>query len=122
LQGGATMVLFGAIYDIMPRLSGCEWLSSSLVSFHFLGSAYGSSLGSATLIVSGLAAGSALGDPESSFSQVLELASSYYWGRTLSYILLFAGYLAFALHFLLMAVRIGQPAGEATLLRTQNEH
>lgn len=122
LQGGATMVLFGAIYYIMPRLSGCEWLSSSLVSFHFLGSAYGSSLGSATLIVSGLAAGSALGDPESSFSQVLELASSYYWGRTLSYVLLFAGYLAFALHFLLMAVRIGQPAGEATLLRAQNDH
>lgn len=122
LRGAASMVLFGAIYYIMPRLSGCEWLSSSLISLHFLGAAYGACMGAAMMILSGLASGSALNDADSNFSQVLELGNSYYWGHTLSYVLLLGGYAVFALHFLLMAVRIGQPAGEATLLNSHNEH
>lgn len=122
LRGSASMVLFGAIYYIMPRLSGCEWLSSSLISLHFLGSAYGGCMGAAMLILSGLASGSALSDAESNFSQVLELGNSYYWGHTLSFVLLLGGYFLFALHFLLMAVRIGQPAGEPTLLNSHHEH
>ena len=116
------MVLFGAIYYIMPRLSGCEWLSSSLISLHFLGSAYGGCMGAAMLILSGLASGSALNDADSNFSQVLELGNSYYWGHTMSFVLLLGGYFLFALHFLLMAVRIGQPAGEPTLLNSHHEH
>jgi cytochrome c oxidase cbb3-type subunit 1 len=121
MRGVASMVLFGAIYYIMPRLSGCEWLSSSMISFHFLASAYGALMGAAMLVLSGLASGSALSEGDSSFSQVIELGNSYYWGHTLSYALLLAGYFAFALHFLLMAVRIGQPAGEPTLLNS-DEH
>lgn len=122
LRGSATMILFGAIYYIMPRLSGCEWLSSSLISLHFLGSAYGACMGAAMLLLSGLASGSALVDGESTFSQVIELGSSYFWGHTLSFVLLLGGYFLFALHFLLMAARIGQPAGEPTLLQAHNEH
>jgi cytochrome c oxidase cbb3-type subunit I len=122
LKGSATMVLFGAIYYIMPRLSGCEWLSSSLISLHFLGSAYGSCMGAAMLILSGVASGSALVDGDSTFSQVIELGSSYFWGHTLSFVLLLGGYFLFTMHFLLMAARIGQPAGEATLLQSHNEH
>ncbi len=120
LRGSVSMILFGSIYFIMPRLSGCEWLSSSLISLHFLGAAYGACISSGMLILSGFAAASALSDPESNFSQVLELGGSYYWGNTLSHVLLIGGYAVFALHFLLMAVRIGQPAGEPTLL--QNQH
>ena len=115
------MILFGAIYYMMPRLSGCEWLSSTLINWHFLGAAYGSTLSSGMLILSGFAAGSALNDAESNFSQVLELAESYYWGHTLSSVLMVLGYAIFILHFLLMAVRIGQPAGEPTLL-SSHEH
>lgn len=122
VKGSVSMILFGAIYYIMPRLSGCEWLSSSLINLHFLGSAYGSCMTSAMLILSGFATGSALNDAESNFTQVLDLGSSYYWGNTLSYILLIGGYAVFLLHFLLMAVRIGQPAGEPTLLESHNEH
>jgi len=79
-------------------------------------------MGAAMLLLSGLASGSALADGESTFSQVIELGSSYFWGHTLSFVLLLGGYSIFALHFLLMAVRIGQPAGEPTLLQSHNEH
>ncbi len=122
VRGAVSMILFGSIYYIMPRLSGCEWLSSSLISFHFITAAYGACMGAGMLILSGLAAGSALSDSDSTFSQVLDLGSSYYWGHTLSFALLLLGYGSFALHFLLMAVRIGQPAGEPTLLPTQHGH
>ena len=121
LRGSVSMILFGSIYYMMPRLSGCEWLSSTLINWHFLGSAYGSCISSVMLILSGFAAGSVLGDAESNFSQVLELANSYYWGNTISLVLLLSGYAVFVLHFLLMAVRIGQPAGEPTLLPS-HEH
>jgi cytochrome c oxidase cbb3-type subunit 1 len=122
LGGGVSMILFGAIYFIMPRLSGCEWLSSTLVSVHFLGGAYGACMGGAMMLLSGLAAGSILNEADSTFSQVIETGSAYYWGNTISYGILGVAYSAFALHFLLVALRIGQPAGEPTLFRVKRGH
>jgi cytochrome c oxidase cbb3-type subunit 1 len=122
LSGSVSMVLFGAIYFIMPRLSGCEWLSSTLISIHFMGSAYGSCMGGAMLLLSGLASGSVMNESDSTFSQVIETGSSYYWGNTLSFWILMVAYAAFALHFLLLALRIGQPAGEPTLFRVKRGH
>jgi cytochrome c oxidase cbb3-type subunit 1 len=122
LGGGVSMILFGAIYFIMPRLSGCEWLSSTLVSVHFLGGAYGACMGSAMMLLSGLASGSILNEADSTFSQVIETGSAYYWGNTISYGILWVAYSAFALHFLLVALRIGQPAGEPTLFRVKRGH
>jgi cytochrome c oxidase cbb3-type subunit 1 len=122
LGGGVSMILFGAIYFIMPRLSGCEWLSSTLVSVHFLGGAYGACMGGAMMLLSGLASGSILNEADSTFSQVIETGSAYYWGNTISYGILWVAYSAFALHFLLVALRIGQPAGEPTLFRVKRGH
>ena len=122
LNGFVTMALFGAIYFIMPRISGCEWLSSTLISIHFLGAAYGTTMGSLMLVFSGLASGAALDAASTTFRQVLEVGSSYYWGRVISFILVGLGYAAFTLHFLLMALRVGQPGGEPTLFRDAHEH
>lgn len=116
LQGFVSMVLFGAIYYIMPRLSGCEWISSSLISVHFLGAAYGTAMGGSMLVLSGVFSGMDLADANSVFGQVMQSAAFFYWGRTMSFGLLFVGYAAFILHFLLMVLRIGQPEGEATLM------
>jgi len=122
LSGAVSMILFGAIYFIMPRLSGCEWLSSTLISVHFMGGAYGACMGGFMLVLSGLASGSILNEADSTFSQVIETGSAYYWGNTISYGILWVAYAAFALHFLLVAVRIGQPAGEPTLFRVKRGH
>lgn len=74
------------------------------------------------MVLSGLASGSILNEADSTFSQVIETGSAYYWGNTISYGILSVAYLAFALHFLLVALRIGQPAGEPTLFRVKRGH
>jgi cytochrome c oxidase cbb3-type subunit 1 len=110
-----SMVMFGAMYYITPRLVGCEWLSSSLIKLHFLGSAYGGGMAVAVMMFAGIAAGMRAADPESLFSQILVNGTAYLPGRTLALILLTIGHTAFGFHFLLMLLRIGQPAGQPTL-------
>ncbi len=110
-----SMVMFGAIYYILPRLVGCEWLSSSMISLHFWGAAYGGGLLVFILILTGLSAGSALNDPDASFLQSMQINSFYMPGRILALIMISIGHLVFGLHFLLMLLRIGQPGGEPTL-------
>jgi cytochrome c oxidase cbb3-type subunit 1 len=110
-----SMVIFGAIYYILPRLVGCEWLSSSMISMHFWGSAYGGGMMIALLIFGGIASGISFVDPEASFGQIMDIGSVYLPGRTIAWALISAGHIIFGLHFLLMLLRIGQPGGEPTL-------
>ena len=111
-----SMVMFGAIYYIMPRLVGCEWLSSSMISLHFWGAAYGGGMVIAFLFLGGIAYGLSLADPEAlRFSQVLEVGQYVHISRTIGLVLMSLGQLIFALHFLLMLLRIGQPGGQATM-------
>jgi cytochrome c oxidase cbb3-type subunit 1 len=116
-----SMVIFGAIYYILPRLVGCEWLSSSMISLHFWGAAYGGGLLVVVLILSGLSAGTTMNDPEASFLQSVQISSFFLPGRILALIMIGAGHLIFGLHFLLMLLRIGQPGGEPTLFAPLGE-
>jgi cytochrome c oxidase cbb3-type subunit 1 len=110
-----SMAMFGAIYYIMPRLVGCEWLSSSMISLHFWGAAYGGGMVILVLLFGGIYHGATMGDPEALFSQIIESYYPFHVGRTLGLAFLSLGQLVFALHFLLMLLRIGQPGGQATL-------
>jgi cytochrome c oxidase cbb3-type subunit 1 len=116
-----SMVIFGAIYYIMPRLVGCEWLSSSMISLHFWGSAYGGGMLVAVLMLGGLATGFAFTDSDATFRQAMEVSGLYLPGVIIAWFLIAAGHLVFGLHFLLMLLRIGQPAGEPTLFVTAGE-
>lgn len=116
-----SMVMFGAIYYILPRLVGCEWLSSSMISLHFWGSAYGGGLLAASLLVGGLLTGSTLADPDAHFVQAMDISTFLVLGRILGWLMLGAGHLIFGLHFLLMLLRIGQPGGEPTLFAPMGE-
>lgn len=109
------MVMFGSIYYITPRLVGCEWLSSTLIKVHFLGSAYGGSTAIASLFLAGIATGMGLADAENNFTQVIQFGQFYLPGRIIGLALITIGHTAFGLHFLLMLLRVGQPGGRATL-------
>jgi cytochrome c oxidase cbb3-type subunit 1 len=110
-----SMVMFGAIYYITPRLVGCEWLSTTLIKTHFLGAAYGGGMAIAVMLFAGIAAGARALDPDGQFSQVIYNTTAYLPGRTLALLLVSLGHTAFGLHFILMLLRIGQPAGQPTL-------
>jgi cytochrome c oxidase cbb3-type subunit 1 len=110
-----SMVMFGAIYYITPRLVGCEWLSATMIKIHFWGSAYGGAMMIAMLLFAGLATGLAFNDPEATWSQVIQLTQVYFPGHTIAFLLVSISHLVFGLHFLLMLLRIGQPGGQPTL-------
>jgi cytochrome c oxidase cbb3-type subunit I len=110
-----SMVMFASIYYITPRLVGCEWLSTTLIKTHFLGSAYGAGLAAAVFIFAGIASGGRAVDPDAQTSQLLYNTFAYLPGRVFALVMVTIGHTAFGLHFLLMLLRIGQPAGQATL-------
>jgi cytochrome c oxidase cbb3-type subunit 1 len=116
-----SMVMFGAIYYITPRLVGCEWLSSNMISLHFWGSAYGGAFLVSLLMFAGIAQGASLNQPDSTFAQVVEMTSGYFPGISFVWLLVALGHGIFALHFLLMLLRIGQPGGEPTLFAPLDE-
>ncbi len=119
LYGFFTMTMFGSMYYIVPRLVGCEWLSSTFIRLHFWGCAYGIAFTCALLLLGGLAQGSAWADPD---QDALQSLRPFLVGRTVAWGLLIMGHLIFALHFLLMILRLGRPGGEPTLLGHTEEH
>ena len=116
-----SMVMFGAMYYITPRLVGCEWLSSSMISVHFWGSAYGGIFLIGMMMFAGLAQGLSFTDPVATFSQILQIGQLYFPGRTIALLMISAAHMIFSLHFLLMLLRIGQPGGEPTLFAPLDE-
>jgi cytochrome c oxidase cbb3-type subunit 1 len=123
--GFFSMVMFGAIYYITPRLVGCEWLSRTLIKLHFFGTAYGAGTIIALFLLGGLATGFALNEPtgdKMAFYNVNGIGNAYMPVKTyIGYVLFGVSQIIFAFHFLLMRLRIGQPSGEPTLFANPGE-
>jgi cytochrome c oxidase cbb3-type subunit I len=125
LIGFFSMVMFGAIYYITPRLVGCEWLSRTFIKLHFLGTAYGGATIIGLFLIGGLAMGFTLNDPaakEMAFYNVIQNTGAYQSIKSyIGYVFFGVAQIIFAIHFLFMRLRIGQPAGEPTLLMNPGE-
>ena len=119
---GGGLVVWGAIYYLFPRVCGCEWLSSSLISWHLRGCLYGGGLAFLCVFVSGVASGSTLNEALAPFSESVAMGKSYYWGTVIGLVLMVFGFLSVFLNAGFLAIRIGQPAGEATLLPDSSNH
>ncbi|MGH8093756.1 MAG: cbb3-type cytochrome c oxidase subunit I [Chthoniobacterales bacterium] len=111
-----TMVIFGSMYYIVPRLVGREWRYASLIKLHFWGSAYGIGLMVLLLLVGGFVQGLSLNDPTLPFGEVTQTILPYLRGRTLSWILLAVSHGVFAFHFGLMLLGFGRTASVPTFL------
>lgn len=116
-----SMVMFGAMYYIIPRLIGCEWLSVTLVRLHFWSATYGMGLIVLVLFIGGGAQGAAWLDPELSPALVVGYFQPYMIARTLGWMLITASHMIFFLHFLAMLFRLGQPSGGETLFAPLEE-
>ena len=122
-----SMVMFGSMYYIIPRLMGCEWLSGNLIRLHYWGSAYGFAMSIIMLLIAGLVQGNAQSvirigegaDPQADFMLSVSAMLPFLIGRGMAQILLCVGHVTFALHFVLMLLRLGRPSGsEPTLFTT----
>jgi cytochrome c oxidase cbb3-type subunit 1 len=116
-----TMIMFGSMYYIVPRLVGREWRYATLIKLHFWASAYGVGLMVGLLFVGGIAQGSSMHDPTRLFTDSTDSILPYLRGRSLSGLLLTVAHLIFAFHFGLMLLGLGRAASMPTFLNPQEE-
>jgi cytochrome c oxidase cbb3-type subunit 1 len=90
-----TMVTFGAIYYIAPRLFNREWASARLIKVHFWAAAVGISLYWTPLTWGGIRQGQLMNDPNTAFLDVVRYTVPYLWTRTAAGILMAVGHVAF---------------------------
>lgn len=111
-----TMTAFGAIYFIMPRISGCEWLSPSFIRRHFWFNIYGATAISVLLLIGGLFQANSINTWSAAFSGTVEATRGFHIGATLGWLGVLFANVIFALHFVLMVLRLGRRSERATLL------
>jgi cytochrome c oxidase cbb3-type subunit 1 len=98
--GVVSMVAFGAIYFIVPRLTLQPWPSSALISAHFWASVAGTLTIVVSLGLAGFVQGNALADVETyaTFAEVSAVSSGFLVARIMGLFILMVGNLAFLVH------------------------
>jgi cytochrome c oxidase cbb3-type subunit 1 len=124
-----SMVMFGAMYYIVPRLLGREWLSGTLIKLHYWGVGYGFAASIILLIIAGVDQGLAQSsiqltdpaDPHADFMLSVYAMLPLLRGRSIAQLPLFAGELFFAVHFGLMLFGFGRASNPEHALSTPAE-
>jgi cytochrome c oxidase cbb3-type subunit 1 len=98
----ASMVSFGAIYYIMPRLLAKEWPSRWLIALHFWPSAVGIAIYFIGLTYGGWIQGMEMNKGETPFMEIIQLTIPYLKSRTIGGSLMTLGHVAFAISFVWM--------------------
>ena len=114
-----TMVMFGSMYYIVPRLVGREWRYASLIKLHFWSSTYGIGLMVLMLLVGGFVQGVELNNAALPFAESTESILAYLRGGSLAIFLLTVAHFIFAFHFGLMLFGLGRSASMPTFLNPQ---
>ncbi|MEY5006014.1 MAG: hypothetical protein RI969_1102 [Verrucomicrobiota bacterium] len=110
VYGCASMVVFGASYFILPRLTGTLWPSAKLVHAHFWATALGFIAALVAWLVGGWQNGQLLANPAVAYADVLRAESSWFFVLTISAVLLLVGHVAFALNAFGMILKSSAPA------------
>jgi cytochrome c oxidase cbb3-type subunit 1 len=113
-----TMMLFGSMYYMMPRLVGREWPSAFLIRLHFWSVAIGVVLYVGALTVGGIQQGFNLQNADMPFLEIVRRTLPYLRTRSWAGILMTIGHIAFAVSFFRIVLGKTRPAGEPTLLAT----
>jgi cytochrome c oxidase cbb3-type subunit 1 len=107
VYGFFSMIMFGSIYFVMPRVLEREWPYPNLVSLHFWLAAIGFGIYFVFLTIGGVLQGIAMLDPARPFMDSVEVLRPYLLARTLGGALMAAGHVVFAYHFFVMAFNLG---------------
>ena len=102
-----SMILFGGVYYMVPRLLKRTWPSASLMKLHFWGSAAAITAILFTLYLLGWTQGTALNDAAIPFLDVVHSTLPWLQARLVFTLLLAVGHLAFAVNFFWMLFAMG---------------
>ncbi|WP_094551516.1 cbb3-type cytochrome c oxidase subunit I [Rubricoccus marinus] len=91
-----TMIAYGALYYLLPRVTGWEWKSKRLISLHFWTTAVGISLYIVGLTAGGVLQGFLMNNPDVPFMEIVETMKPFLWSRSIAGVLMTVGHLAFA--------------------------
>jgi cytochrome c oxidase cbb3-type subunit I len=107
MYGFVGMVLFGAIYFILPRVMFWEWPYPALISVHFWLVAIGISIYFIGLTIGGWLQGLAMMDAKRPFIDSVLVTLPYLQARSVGGALMTLGHLVFAFHVAAMVLRYG---------------
>jgi len=119
LYGFFSLVMFGGMYFVMPRVMSWEWPYPRLISLHFWLVVIGFGIYFTGLTIGGWFQGLAMLDASVPFMDSVRLTIPYLESRTVGGLLMTLGHLIFAGHFVAMAVRRGRRRHGAALLHEQ---
>lgn len=102
-----TMIMFGGVYYMMPRLLQREWPSAGLIKIHFWGCSVGITIMLVALHVGGWIQGLEMNNPEIAFLDVVQHTIPWLKARSVSGIFLTVGHTAFAVNFFWMLFAAG---------------
>jgi cytochrome c oxidase cbb3-type subunit I len=112
------MVMFGAVYFVMPRVMAWEWPYPKLIATHFWLVVLGFSIYFVGLTIGGWLQGMAMLDAAKPFMDSVLVTMPYLRARSLGGSIMTLGHIVFAFHFLAMALRYGPRRTGAALLHT----
>jgi len=116
LYGFFSLVMFGAIYFIMPRVMKWEWPYPWMISAHFWLVTGGFGIYFIGLSFGGWYQGLAMLDKDTPFMQSVALTIPYLKARSIGGGLMTLGHLVFAVHFFMMGWKFGPRRLGAALL------
>lgn len=112
VYGFFTMVSFGCMYYIVPRLTGWEWWSARLISAHFWLCSLGISLYFIALSVGGWLQGVAMIDVNAKyvppFIEIVRMTIPYLQARSVAGTMMTLGHICFAALFVLNLLHVGR--------------
>jgi len=118
-----TMIMYGGIYFMMPRLLRREWPSAGLIRLHFWTTALGIGTMVVTLSIGGWIQGVMMNNADIPFIETVRATLPWLRVRSLSGLLLTVGHVAFALNFFWMIFAAGTVRAKSgpTLLGPKTE-
>ena len=107
--GFVSLIFFGAIYHMLPRITGRQWPWPAAVVSHFWLVVIGFGIYFAALTVGGVRQGSAMLDAARPFADSVSVTIPYLEARSVGGAMMLLGHLLFAVHFVAAMVRSDAP-------------
>jgi cytochrome c oxidase cbb3-type subunit 1 len=117
--GFFSMTVFGAIYFIVPRITGNEWPSGKRIRTHFWFSTYGIITLVVCMLIGGIAQGGSLYQWNQAFSTSFVTSSAYVAGRCIAWALISFSNFLFLYQLALMFIGKGRKTSGPTLIHAE---